>query len=110
MSIRLPVSRQTADIIAEWLQDRTGVEARYFRTKVTNKFPGISQTDIEGGVSGIHLYLEATNITGQLDWYGKLNDLRSEDQVVWYSALAPKDFEGSSYYQYCGIISGIPIF
>lgn len=105
--VRLPISRQKSDTIAAWLEENTGVQARFFKTKITNKFPGLSDSDLDAGVSGVHLYLEATNISYDMQWYGKLDELRSEDQTVWFTCLAPKDFD-SSYYQYTGVISGLP--
>lgn len=106
--IRLPISRARADYLASWLSDRTGVESRYFKTKISNKFPGLSSTEANVGVSGMHLYLEAANIESDTKWYGKLSDLRLSDQEVWYTYLPPKDFDGSRYFQYAGVVSGVP--
>jgi len=108
MAIRLPISRARVDFLADWLEERTGVEARYFKTKLTNKFPGISEVEADEGVSGLHLYLEATDISSETIWFGKLDDLRSDDQDVFFTIFAPKDFTGSRYFQYVGEVSGVP--
>lgn len=106
MPLRLPLSREKMDTLSSWLEEMTGLSSRYFQTKITNKFPGM--TDEEAmGVSGIHLYIEAIDVRHETIWYGNIIDLHA-GQIVWVTHLPPKEFDGSRYFQYAGVISGCP--
>jgi len=99
--MRLPLGRSDSDKLANWLSGQTDVAAKYFQTKITNKFPGVS--DISG--TEYHLYIELSSISDDTVMYGSIEDLH-KGQTIWVSPYPPKDFDGSRYYQYLGIVSG----
>lgn len=107
MTLRLPASRDKVDELATWLEEQTGIGARYFTTRLTNKFPGLSTVDVEAGVSGYHLYMETADIRHETEWYGSINDLWNGQDVL-VSVLPPKEFAESRYFVYAGVVSGSP--
>lgn len=107
MALRLPISTKKMTTLATWLEGKTGIATRYFQNKITNKFPGLSQSEILESVSGFHLYIEAVNINFDTKWYGTIEELHV-DQTVYVTILPPKDFSSSRYFQYLGVVSGTP--